>query len=101
VPDRDTHRHSLGGESLDDTPTEEAGAAKHADRGHGIPFGMLDKIDPSTAFHGCSAFVVEMSDLDRLRPVGKLPILNSRKRPQSKPSSFVEIIGSLSGRNSS
>jgi hypothetical protein len=40
MPDRDAHRRSLGGESLDETPTEEAGAAKHADRGHGIPFGM-------------------------------------------------------------
>src|ERR1700730_16190800 len=51
MPDRDTHRHSLGCASLGETPTAEAGAAKHADRGHGIPFGMLDKIDPSTAFH--------------------------------------------------
>jgi hypothetical protein len=79
MPDSNAHRHSLGGESLDDTPTEETGAAKHADRGHGIPFGMLDKVDPAP--HSTLLGVVSW--------------------PKSKPSSFVEIIGSLSGRNSS
>jgi hypothetical protein len=40
---------------------------------------MLNKIDPSTAFHVARALVVEMSDQDRLRPLGKVPTPNSRE----------------------
>ena len=51
MSDRDTHRRSLGSEALHEAPTKETGAPEHADRGHGIPFAMLDKVASSTAFH--------------------------------------------------
>jgi hypothetical protein len=77
MSDRDAHSCSLGSEALHEAPTEEAGAPEHGDRGHGIPFGMLGKIDPSVAFH------VAPRSLSRcllriLRPVGKLPAPDSR-----------------------
>ena len=38
-PNRDAQRRSFG----DEPPAEEAGAAEHADRGHGIAFSMASK----------------------------------------------------------
>jgi len=100
ISDRNAHRRSSGGESLDETPTEEAGAAKHTDHGHGIPFRMLDKIDPNAAFHVARRW----SSKCLIRIVCDPPENYQRRTrvrsPQSKRSSFVEIIGSLSGRNS-
>ena len=101
MSDRNAHSRSPGSEALHEAPTEEAGAAKHADRGHDIPFGMLNKIDPSTAFHDA-----RRSWSKCLIRIVCDPSENSQHRtrvrwPHSKPSSFVEIIGSLSGRNSS
>ncbi len=89
------------GEALDETPAEEAGAAKHADRSHSIPFGMLDKIDPSTAFHDARRSWSKCLIRIVCDPSKSAQERTRISRPQSKPSSFVEIIGSLSGRNSS
>src|SRR6478736_181421 len=48
MPDRDAHSHPIRGEAPHEPPAEEPSAAEQADRGHGIPAGMLDKVDPST-----------------------------------------------------
>ena len=79
MPDRDAHSRSLGGEALHEPPAEEPRAAEHADRGHGIPSGMLDQVDPAAT--NDSAGMQPMShaaqlgahDLDRGARVPRFP----------------------------
>jgi hypothetical protein len=42
-PNRNAQRRSFGGEPPHESPAEEARAAEHADRGHGIAFSMAEK----------------------------------------------------------
>jgi hypothetical protein len=76
MPDRDARSRSFRSEALHEAPTEEAGPPEHANRGHGIPFGILDKTDASTAFH----LYVRCPNacLASLGPVGKLQHPDSR-----------------------
>jgi hypothetical protein len=45
MPDSDPYSRPFGGEAPHQPPAEEPGAAEHTDRGHGIPSGMLDKVE--------------------------------------------------------
>jgi hypothetical protein len=45
TPDCDAHSRSLGSEVPHETLAQETRAAEYADRGHGIPPRMLDRVD--------------------------------------------------------